>query len=161
MAFITTTVHNWIPIFEDKKCALSVLAQLKESFDHFQVSIVAYVIMPSHLHVLAGFKDISMMSKAMQSFKLLSSKKLRLLISSDIKCNFMFGGHFRLWQDRFDDVIIWSEKQFKIKIDYIHNNPVKAGLAESAADFVYSSAKNWLGNEEGIIPIDKNWTWQR
>jgi len=161
MAFITTSVYEWIPVFQDKECSLCVLKQLKETVDHFKISLAAYVIMPTHIHFLAGFKEIEKLSKVMQSFKILTSKKLKLLLSDGMKSNFLFTGHFRLWQDRFDDVIIWSEKQFKIKIEYIHNNPIKAGLAESAVDFDYSSAKDWLGNKPGIIPIDKDWTWQK
>lgn len=47
---------------------------------------------------------------------------------------------------RFDDLAIWSEKQFRIKLDYIHRNPVKAGLAGTPEGFPYSSAAAWLGD---------------
>ncbi len=161
IAFITTTINNWIPIFEDKKCAAAILDQLKETTAHFNLSLIAYVIMLSHIHLLIGFIKIEEMSSVMRSFKGLSSKRLRPLIQPEIASNFYFAGHFRLWKPRFDDVIIESETQFRIKIDYIHHNPVKAGLSDAATDFVYSSARDWLTNEKGKLLIDKNWNWQK
>lgn len=161
MAFITTSIHNWIPVFKSKEFAQCVLEQLKETCDHYQVSIAGYVIMPTHIHFLAGFKDLNAMSKTMQSFKILSSKKLKDMLPAETKRKFMFDGSFRMWQDRFDDVIIWSEKQFKIKMEYIHNNSVKAGLVTTAVDYKYSSAIDWLLNRNGSIPIDKNWSWTK
>jgi len=63
------------------------------------------------------------------------------------------------WKPRFDDLIIWSEKQFRIKVNYIHNNPVKAGLVERPIDYAFSSATDWLLDKPGLVPVDKEWTW--
>ena len=159
MAFITTTVRNWLPLFSDRNCSLSVLDQLRETVHYHNLSLVAYVLMPSHIHLLLGFKNIETMSKVMQNFKLLSSHRLKPLIPSEFSNELYVGENFRMWQPRFDDVIIYSEKQFRIKIEYIHNNPVKAGLVPAAKDYEYSSARDWLTNEKGLVPLDKNWSW--
>jgi len=65
----------------------------------------------------------------------------------------------RLWKPRFDDLIVTSERQLKIKMEYIHNNPVKAGLVEQAEDWTYSSAVDWLTDRSGLITIDKEYNW--
>ena len=39
------------------------------------------------------------------------------------------------------------------RLDYIHQNPVKAGFVNKAEDFVYSSAMNYCG-EKGLFDID-------
>ncbi len=44
----------------------------------------------------------------------------------------------------FDDVAIYTEKQYQTKLSYIHNNPVKSGLVSRAEHYEYSSAKCWL-----------------
>ncbi len=46
---------------------------------------------------------------------------------------------FKLWADRFDDVAIYSEEVYLTKLDYMRNNPVKAGLVERPEDYKYSS----------------------
>jgi hypothetical protein len=39
-------------------------------------------------------------------------------------------------------------------LNYIHNNPVEAGLVEKAEDYLYSSARNYVyGNNSGLIEI--------
>jgi putative transposase len=159
MAFITTSVQKWMPVLAESMLAMTVLEQLRETMAHFQVAVVAYVIMPSHVHLLLGFRKVEKMSEIIQAFKRLSSKKLKALMSEELKSNFQFSSRFSFWQDRFDDVIVWSQKQFKVKIEYIHNNPVKANLVSTATDFEFSSARDWLSGEEGKIPISKSWDW--
>ena len=159
MAFVTTTVQNWIPVFANEQCALVLIDQLKETLIHYRISLTAYVLMPHHIHLLLGFKKIEEVSLVMQNFKRMSSRRLKPLIPSEYAKDLDYAGTFRLWQPRYDDVIIWSAKQFKIKIEYIHNNPVKAGLVKTATDYIYSSARDWLSDEKGILLVDKEWTW--
>jgi len=59
----------------------------------------------------------------------------------------------------FDDLVISSEKQFRIKLEYIYNNPVKAGLVTTAVDYPYSIARNWVGERKGLVEIDKDFGW--
>jgi putative transposase len=159
MAFVTTTAKNWTPIFSDPRIAMPTLYQLNETLSFYHVSLAAYVLMPSHLHTLLGFRNIVMMSEVIQSFKSLSSKRLRELLPQKEFAVFYNAEKFQLWKPRFDDLIIWSEKQFRIKIEYIHRNPVKAGLVASEVDYSLSSAGDWMGEGKGIIPVDKNWSW--
>jgi len=159
MAFVTTTVAEWTPVFADEGCARSILQQLHRTVIHHQLSLAAYVVMPSHIHLLLGFKEIEKLSKVIQQFKSLSTRQLQPLLPPNLIEVFHRNGRYQFWKPRFDDVIIWSEKQFRIKVDYIHRNPVKAGLVGTAPDYIYSSARDWLLNEPGLVPIDKEWAW--
>jgi putative transposase len=55
--------------------------------------------------------------------------------------------------DRFDDVLIYTDRIMETKILYIHNNPVKKGLVENPEDWKYSSYRNYLSNDAGLIKI--------
>ena len=160
LVFVTTTVRNWMPLFEDRDCAHQVLRQLEETCQHFRASVTAYVLMPSHLHALLGFTRVEQLSRAMQSFKSLSTRKVRPLISPKWSNVLNDGGNRSMWRPRFDDLVIWSNEQFQIKADYIHNNPVKAGLVEQSTDYPFSSAGDWLLGRLGLIKVDKDWRWQ-
>lgn len=48
---------------------------------------------------------------------------------------------------RFDDLVIVSQKQFGIKLNYIHENPVRKELVTNAVEWKWSSAKFWLFDE--------------
>ncbi|WP_112087343.1 hypothetical protein [Flavobacterium lacus] len=61
--------------------------------------------------------------------------------------------NFQFWQLGNHAEEIYSEKFMWSKIDYIHLNPVRAGLVEKAAHYLYSSASNYVYNE-GIIKIE-------
>lgn len=160
MVFVTTTVRNWIPIFSEARYAVPVLDQFAESLDRNQVSICGYVLMPSHLHALLGVPRIEQLSEVMKAVKTLTSRQMKVLVDEDLRRSFSRNGEFVFWKRRFDDLVVWSEKQFAIKLEYIHNNPVKAGLVARAEDYPYSSARDWLLGEDGKILIDKAWSWQ-
>ena len=117
---------------------------------------MGYVLMPSHLHALIGFSEVEKLSEFIQSFKSLSSRRIKQLKLAKYNNKLYANGMFSLWKPRFDDIIITSEKQFKIKLEYIHNNPVKAGLVAKASDWKYSSAADWYDNRQGLIKIEKN-----
>ena len=159
MVFITTTVKNWTPIFSNEQIAEIVILQFHETMLFNRISIVAYALMPSHIHALLGLKEIKRLSKALQSFKSLSARKVRPLLPQEKMPAFWNGTSYQFWKPRFDDLIIWSDKQFQIKVNYIHQNPVKAGLVEQAVDYKFSSAGDWILGERGLIPVEKNWSW--
>ena len=94
----------------------------------------------------------------MKSFKRMSTRRLIPLIDRGLALKINYAGSFRLWKPRFDDVIVYSEEQLKIKMDYIHHNPVKAGLVKTAADYNFSSAVDWLLGKEGYLAMDKDWS---
>ena len=57
------------------------------------------------------------------------------------------------------DLIIYSKEQFRVKLNYIHYNPVRGGLVDSPIAWPYTSAGDWLENKPGLLPIDKNFEW--
>jgi hypothetical protein len=61
---------------------------------------------------------------------------------------------YQVWEDRFDDVVLYSGKVLKTKLDYIHHNPVKAGLVDNPCDYLYSSARNYNSGDHSIIQVD-------
>jgi len=159
LVFVTITVQGWKPVFSNDIIAETILNQFDESLEYYNVSLIGYVLMPSHLHALLGFKKVEYLSKFVQSFKILSTKRVKS-IKELIPFNItVVNGRISLWKPRFDDTIIISEKQFKIKLDYIHNNPVKAGLVRSPEDWLYSSASEWLLDKPSRLRIDKEFNW--
>ena len=100
-----------------------------------------------------------MLPRFMQSFKILSSKKLKEVLQPGILKKFIQNDKFRFWMPRYDDFLVTSEEQYNRKLNYIHNNPIKAGISGRPEDYPFSSARNWLLGEPGIITIDKDYSW--
>jgi hypothetical protein len=64
---------------------------------------------------------------------------------------------FKLWMNRFDDLVIENDKTLQIKIEYIHNNPVKAGLVDQPEQWEYSSARNYILCDHSLISVSVDW----
>jgi len=60
--------------------------------------------------------------------------------------------HYQFWQQDNHPIELVSTSFTKQKIDYLHENPVRAKLVDSAQRYVYSSAKDYSG-ECGLLPI--------
>ena len=55
-----------------------------------------------------------------------------------------------VFRDRYKSQVIYSEKQLYTCINYIHNNPVKAGICRLASEYEYSSYNEYIKNMEEI-----------
>jgi putative transposase len=109
------------------------------------VFMMGYVIMPTHVHIIAGSKEGGPgISRFMHSLK--GRVRIELIDKG------------KLWQDRFDDLVLTTEEQFYIKLGYIHNNPVKSGLMEDPGDWEFSSYLDWekRDSSRGIV-FDFEW----
>lgn len=89
-----------------------------------------FVIMPNHVHILITVPGDLSVEKAMQlikgGFSFRAGKEL--------------GFHGELWQRGFSDVRATDADGFQRHKEYIDQNPVKAGLAHTPADYPYASA---------------------
>jgi len=64
---------------------------------------------------------------------------------------------YQFWRHDNKPIELWSNKVIAQKINYIHNNPVKAGLVYRPEDYVYSSDRDYSGKKgllNGVIVLD-------
>jgi REP element-mobilizing transposase RayT len=60
---------------------------------------------------------------------------------------------YSLWQQEKNVFSVFSEAAFMQKVNYIHLNPVRAGLAENALEYQWSSARCWRRCETEDEPL--------
>ncbi|MCP4582035.1 MAG: hypothetical protein GY839_10480 [candidate division Zixibacteria bacterium] len=138
--FITTSTHDEKPFPQYPESLEKIEDILFETVEDKSIILMGYVIMPTHIHLIAGSnKGGPGISKFMHSLK------------GRIRKNLIDSGKF--WQDRFDDLWLKTEKQFEIKLNYIHYNPIKAVLVDKPEDWPYSSYLDWLKRDgsRGIV----------
>jgi REP element-mobilizing transposase RayT len=61
---------------------------------------------------------------------------------------------YQVWQEGSHPEAIFTEKFANQKIDYIHLNPVRAGMVKTADEWPYSSARAYIHGEETYPPTD-------
>ncbi len=158
-AFITATLHNFVRLFEDESRANQMTEQIGETSSHYRASILAWIVMPSHIHLLLGFPAIERMSDFVRDLKQLSARRISPVLDASTRNDFGLPPSGSIWQPRFDDLIVTSDRQLRVKMNYIHENPVRVGLVSLPTDYRFSSAVDWMSGHAGLLPVDKNWEW--
>lgn len=121
-------------------------ACVRDSWQHFAriyYDLIAWVIMPNHVHVLIRVYDGVPMSKIVQSWKNFTARRIRQMISEETLVSPL--PEKGLWMRDYWDRFIRSEQHFQATVEYIHQNPVKAGLVSKGDDWPWSSSLAWGG----------------
>ncbi len=100
-------------------------------FDQQRYDLMGWVVMPNHVHVLLAPRQEYSLSQIVHSWKSYTAKEINTLLQRT----------GTLWQREYFDRYIRSEQHYYYALNYIHQNPVKAGLVERAEDWPYSSLK--------------------
>ncbi len=158
--FITTNTYKYYPCFRDERLSEILLEELRFYSGKLGFALVGYVIMPAHVHLLLWWdseeKPKLGISNIMSRIKTMTSKRAKryLLYGGGIEYVGRLAdvgqptpGPFRLWQPGFYDFNIFSEEKLLEKLDYIHNNPVSAGLVLSPDDYEWSSYRLYFSEE--------------
>jgi putative transposase len=146
--FVTTATHERKELFLDKKLSRILLVSIEYHKTVFDYDVYGYCLMPDHLHLILKPTGSFNLSFIMKMVKGSFSRKVN-------KLNNQEGS---LWQRRFFEETIKNEKQLLSQLEYMHNNPVKAGLVTHPGKYSYSSFGQYhdLRNPEGILlEIDK------
>lgn len=101
--------------------------------------LIAWVVMPNHVHVLIRTYDGVNLDKVIQSWKSYTARRINLLDYP--KPSDTTDG---IWMRDFWDRYIRDEQHFRDAVAYIHRNPVKAKLTRRAEDWPWSSAKGYI-----------------
>lgn len=127
--------------------------------------LLAYVIMLDHYHIITDGKREP--SDTLRFLNGISAKRildhLKAIESPSLEKLKMFekrrGYKYSVWEHHADTLLVTSESVFTQKVNYIHSNPVKAGLVEHPDDYLYSSSRIWnrraLENEPLKMDIEE------
>ena len=118
-------------IFAKKEDILYYIKTMYKMKDELNIKIIAYCIMNNHAHLLVKTNKTANLSKYMQK---LNEKYARYYNTKNDRVGYVF-------RDRYRAEGIYSEKQLYNCKNYIFNNPVKAGICTSPAEYPYSNYK--------------------
>jgi len=113
--------------------------------------LTAWVFLPDHWHAIVFPRSPLTISMLMESVKVGATKRI----------NAGRGERGALFQGRFFDRALRTVKEYNEKIEYIHLNPVKAGLVECPEDWKWSSVHDYTGTVKSPrgkgspIPVDR------
>ena len=163
--YITIVTKDRLPVFRTDGMKEVLCRALDEARKTAGFLLFAYVIMVDHLHVLTSRPSTT--SEVLRVLKGLTARRvidylrtnnylpsLAKLSHPDRDRNYRHS----LWQTEKNVLPVFSEGMFMEKLNYVHLNPVRAGVAERASDYHWSSARIWQGCplENEPLSVDKD-----
>ncbi|MEO8172796.1 MAG: transposase [Sediminibacterium sp.] len=152
--FVTLTVVSGVDVFTRRCYCDELVKNIQYCQKQKGLELYAYVIMTNHMHWIAGQKQ-GKLNDVLRDFKSYSAKQLLSQVYNDpkesrrdwMKIVFQYNAKFQkqnaenmFWQKTNYPLECYNQKLLWQKLNYIHENPVRAGLVSKAEDWWYSSA---------------------
>jgi REP element-mobilizing transposase RayT len=165
MHFLTFTVIDWVDVFSRKIYRDILINSLKYCQKEKGMIITSYVIMTNHIHIILQ-SEKSTLSDLIRDFKKYTAQMIlnKIKEGPESRSDWMLkrfefaaksnlrNTNFQFWQINNHPEEIFTEQFMWSKINYIHMNPIRAGIVSKASDFLYSSASNYV-LKKGILDV--------
>jgi len=158
--YITIVTKDRLPVFQTDAIKIIACQAIDEARSSSEFLLLAYVIMPDHMHLLTNCPntsaDVLRYLKGITGRRVIDYLKEKKCESSLAKLRheeWKRKHNYSLWQQEKNVFSVFSEAVFMQKVNYIHLNPVRAGLVERAIDYRWSSARIWLGRDAEDEPL--------
>ena len=155
--YVTGNCLNRSKVFGYDQYCLAFIQVLGEQRESWPFKLVAYALMPDHFHLMVNPRD-GRIKELMQALNSLSAREI-VRLAADTSFKTADGERNQVWQESFKAQPLWSPWMIWQKINYIHSNPLKAGLVKSVADYRWSSYRSFYFGESEPISVDKDWWW--
>jgi len=165
--FMTFQIVDWVDVFTRKIYKDIIINSFKYSIENKGFQIFAYVIMSNHIHLVAQ-SSTGKLSDSIRDIKKYTSKRIieTILEINESRKEWMLNRFkfrasqhsrnevYQVWTHENHAMFLYSNGFIQEKIEYIHNNPVRAGIVRNPEDYLYSSARNYASLEAPIdIPV--------
>ena len=166
--FITFAVVEWVDVFSRKEYRNIVLESIKNCQNEKGLLLHCWCIMSNHLHLIASAKN-SDLSDVLRDFKKFTSKQIIAAIENnqtESRREWMLkifreqgeknsrNKNYQFWRQDNQPQELYSPAFIFQKINYIHNNPVEAGIVERPEHYLYSSAKDYFHTKKcGLLDL--------
>ena len=164
--YVTLVTYGRTPVFQGDYASKIFVDTLQEVRIRFPYKLIGYVIMPDHIHAVVnnasgtisdwlrrvrGNSAREILSWLRENGHRASLDKLKLNPPQKRRHS------HAVWQKDPSVIDLWSPKFVRQKLNYLHLNPVRAGLCEHPADWKWSSYRAYLPHTSGEVPIEIDW----
>ncbi|MEO6356391.1 MAG: transposase [Ferruginibacter sp.] len=166
--FTTSTVAGWTDIFTRDIYRDILLNSIRFCQNNQGLIVHAWVLMTNHLHMISSCRpnnDLALILRNMKSFTALKlidaiiknpgeSRKEQLLNAFEAEgkkssSNF----RFKFWEHENHPVLLDSTVAYNQRLDYSHDNPVRAGFVTEPWHWKLSSATDYFTSEKGLLDL--------
>ena len=166
--FLTFTVVDWVDVFTRKEYKFIITESLNYCIKNKGLIVYAWCLMSNHLHLVCRAEQEFRISDIIRDFKKFTSKEIVKQMQEIPESRrgwmlhrFEFAGKYdnrikkyKFWQETNHAVLLDDAQIIDQRINYIHENPVRAMLVSKAEDYLYSSAYNYV-HGSGYVHLTK------
>jgi len=165
--FLTFAVVEWVDVFTRTIYKDIVVDSLRYCQEKKGLILYSWVVMSNHVHLIVSASKGSRLSQIMRDFKKYTAVKVlraieenqeesrrewMLSIFRDVGKNNVRNESYQFWNQDNHPVELETNEMMDQRLNYIHNNPLKAGIVDNPEDYPYSSARDYAGRK-GLLEI--------
>ncbi len=158
--YLTSITDNRLPIFRTDALKQVLCDALNEARISAGILIFAYVIMPDHYHVVTDnareMKEVLRYLNGISARRIIDHLKAQGHQESLAKLRIQQRDNkhkHSVYQHHPNALRITGEDALLQKVNYIHLNPVRAGLSDLPDEYKFSSARQWHRREMEVEPL--------
>ena len=145
--FYTATILEWKPLLSQNKYKHKIIESLQFMVANKKIIVYSFVIMSNHIHLIWQAFPNSTPQKVQASFMKFTAQQIKFdllknhpLILKEFRVN-AADREYQIWERNPLSIDLYTNYAFMQKLEYIHWNPLKAGLCITPEDYYFSSAK--------------------
>ena len=165
--FVTFSVVNWIDVFTRNTYKDILLDSIRHCQKEKGLVVHAWVIMTNHVHMIISKNSLRVLPDIMRDLKKFTAyKNIGAIMESpqESRREWMFklfkqagennsnNTNCQFWQQDNHPIELTDATMQEQRLNYIHENPVRAGFVYKAEDYVYSSACDY-GGTKGLLDL--------
>jgi putative transposase len=165
--FLTFTVVDWVDVFTRKEHCYDIIDSFKYCQKNKGLVIYAWCIMSSHLHIIGSAKEGYRLSDIIRDFKKFTAKKIidRIINEPESRREWLIyrfeyaakykkqNTKYMFWKKDNHAILLDNSKMMEQRLNYVHNNPVEAGIVDEPEHYVFSSARDYPG-QKGLLDVE-------
>ncbi len=166
--FVTFSVVGWIDVFSREAYKEIIIESLSYCQKNKGLVLHAWVIMSNHVHLIVSsnsnkiehivrdFKKYTskQIVKAIEGNQFESRKEWMLNIFRYTGSNNNNNKDYQFWKQDYHPIELDTVQKLKVRLDYLHENPVRAAVVWEPWHYKYSSAIDYYTDEHGLLKIE-------
>ena len=166
--YVTFTIVDSVDVFTRRAYRDVVVDSLNYCIANKGLKVYAWFIMSNHIHAILSAEDGYSLSAIIRDFKKHTAKQVLHFIEKEPESRWEWKLHRFEWAGktvaRITKYRFWQKENhaihmnplfpgmFSQKLNYIHDNPVRAGIVDMPAEYLYSSARDYEGSK-GLVNV--------
>jgi len=165
--FLTFTVIDWIDIFTRASYKIEIANSLNYCQKNKGLRLFAWCLMTNHLHLICQTTEPHTLTEFVRDFKKYTAKTIlkKIWDEPESRRSWILGAlreagkydnritNYKFWQEGCHPIQLHTNEMIDQRINYVHNNPVRALIVGNPEDYLYSSARNYA-SLDGIIDVE-------